>query len=171
VGGVDGHYWAPEAPWQPVNQGPGVFEPPCESTPAAVGKGHRVVVHGSPLSLWSRSKLATKADVPEQEQGALDRLLPNCGHQRCQRARGWHLFSKLEGPCFLRSTESIVYCLLARSCLGAKGLSSAGFDDSRRTSTRAKGIARREVTGPHTHAWKWQDHACVASRLPRAEQA
>jgi hypothetical protein len=42
---------------------------------------------------------------------------------------------------------------------------------SPRSSTRAKGIARREIAGSHTHAWEWQAHACVASRLPRAEQA
>jgi hypothetical protein len=34
-----------------------------------------------------------------------------------------------------------------------------------------RGVADWEVTGSHTHAWEWQAHACVASRLPRAEQA
>jgi hypothetical protein len=33
------------------------------------------------------------------------------------------------------------------------------------------GIASFEkALDPHTHAWQWQAHACVASRLPRAEQ-
>jgi hypothetical protein len=36
---------------------------------------------------------------------------------------------------------------------------------------RGNNIARRGVTGPHTHAWEWQARACVASRLPRAGKA
>ena len=31
--------------------------------------------------------------------------------------------------------------------------------------------AQRPLAVARTHAWEWQAHACVASRLPRAEQA
>jgi hypothetical protein len=58
-------------------------------------------------------------------------------------------------------------CLLARSCLGA----------ARPRCLVAQGVPLSEGNretgshwGSHTHAWEWQAHACVASRLPRAEQ-
>jgi hypothetical protein len=66
------------------------------------------------------------------------------------------------------SCLSIAYLLVISSELSR--CARRALRCSPRSSTRAKGIARREVAGPYTRAWKWQAHACGASRLPRAEQ-
>jgi hypothetical protein len=60
---------------------------------------------------------------------------------------------------------SIVSCLLAPSCLGVRAARCFVAQ-----GVPLKRCASLGVTGPHTHAWE-SCHACVASRLPRAEQA
>jgi hypothetical protein len=66
-----------------------------------------------------------------------------------------------------RVAPSPLHCLLSLGCLGeraARCFVAQGVPVER-------GVADWEVTGSRTHAWEWQAHACVASRLPRAEQA
>jgi hypothetical protein len=62
---------------------------------------------------------------------------------------------------------SVVYCLLALSCLGVR----AALCVVAQCVPVVRGVAVWEVTGSLTRAWEWQAHAWVASRLPRAEQA
>jgi hypothetical protein len=54
-------------------------------------------------------------------------------------------------------------CLLfiAPSCLGVRAARCVVAQGA----PVERGAADWEVTGSHTHAWEWQAHACVASRL------